>query len=266
MKTDDDKEVPGPPEPPLPDAAVPARNVTPQELEAVIRRAVELQSRDQYRAEEGVPEADVVRIGRELGLEPAIVRRAMVEVRSRPTDEGVAITRAIGEGSARASRVLPWTAASTTSLVDRYLRETEFMVAQRRFPDRTHYVRDSSLAAGIARVARRFSRSQQPLDVERLDVAVAPLDEESCLLEVSVDMKAARAGTAAGAVGLGGALGSGLAVTIWATPIADPLMVLGLPVVAGAWYGMRAIYGAVRKSTQEKLEALLDRIEHSEAG
>ncbi|MEJ2502848.1 MAG: hypothetical protein P8177_05955, partial [Gemmatimonadota bacterium] len=94
---------------------------------------------------------------------------------------------------------------------------------------------------------------------------VAALDDESCLLEVAIDLKGARAGTAAGAVGLGGVLGSGLAVTIWATPIADPLMVLGAPVVAGAWYGMRAIYGAVQRSAQEKLESLLDRIEHSSA-
>ena len=102
--------------------------------------------------------------------------------------------------------------------------------------------------------------------MQRLDVAATPLDEESCLLELSVDLKAARAGTAAGAAGIGGALGSGLAVTIWATPIADPLMLLGLPVVAGAWYGVRAIFGAVHRSIEDKLEALLDRIEHGAPG
>ena len=95
-------------------------------------------------------------------------------------------------------------------------------------------------------------------------MAVSPVDADSCLVEVSIDLAGARAGHAAGALGGGGALGAGLAVTVWATPVADPLMLLGIPVFAGAWYGMRAIYGAVRASAQEKLESFLDRVEHGE--
>jgi hypothetical protein len=53
-------------------------------------------------------------------------------------------------------------------------------------------------------------------------------------------------------------------VTVWATAIADPLMLVGIPFVAGSWYGMRAIYGTIQKSIQDKLESLIDRVEHKE--
>lgn len=241
-----------------------ARKFTTQELEAVIRRAVELQAGSTGGTEEGVSEVEVVRIGQELGLEPAMVRRAMAEVRGRPGGDDGALGRIAGAGTVRAARVLRRPAASTGLLLDRYLRETELMVTERRFADRTRYVRDASLAAGFARFARGFSRSHRPLDLKQLDVAVSALDAESCLLEISTDLAGTRGGLVAGVLGSGGGVAAGWVATVWATAIADPLMLLGIPVVAGSWYGMRAIYGAIRKSTQEKLESLLDRVEHND--
>lgn len=247
-------------------ANVPAtsRNLTTQELEAVIRRAVELQASSSARSDEGISETEVVRIGQELGLEPATVRRAMAEVRARPAEEGGALVTLAGPGTVRANRVLRRPAAGIGLLLDRHLRETEFMVPQRRFPDRTRYVRDSSMAAGLARFARGFSRSQRPLDLKQLDVAVSAIDAETCLLEVSVDLAGTRGGLVAGVLGSSGGLAAGWAATVWATAVADPLMLLGVPVVAGAWYGTRAIYETIRRSVQDKLESLLDRVEHNE--
>jgi hypothetical protein len=97
-----------------------------------------------------------------------------------------------------------------------------------------------------------------------MDVAVSALDAESCLLEISVDLAGTRGGLAAGVLGSGGVLSVGWVATVWATAIVDPLMLLGIPVVVGSWYGMRAVYGTIRKSVQEKLESLLDRVEHND--
>jgi len=240
-----------------------ARNLTTQELEAVIRRAVELQAGPASR-EEGVSDTEVVRIGQELGLEPAAVRLAIAEVRSRPPEDRGLLGRGMGPGVARAARVLRRPAAGAGLLVEEYLRETELMVVQRRFPDRTRYVKDSSFAAGMARLARGFTRSGQPLSLNQIDVAVAALDADSCLVEVSVELGGARAGMAAGGLGGGGVLAGMLAAAVWATPVADPFMLLGIPVLAGSWYGMKAIYGNLQRSTQEKLESFLDRLEHNE--
>lgn len=241
-----------------------ARSLTTQQLEAVIRRAVELEARSERRPEEGVSEAEAVRIGQELGLDPASVRRAVAEVRTRPPEERGVLAAAMGPATVRASRVIPRPAAKTAERLERYLHDTEVMVTQRRFPDRTRYVRDSSLIAGVTRFARDLSRGRKPIGLKELDAATAPLDDGSCLLEVSVDLSGARAGHGGGAIAVGGSLASGLAITIWATPVADPLMLLGIPVLAGAWGAMRAIYAGQRRSTAEKLETLLDRVEHDD--
>jgi hypothetical protein len=261
MERPDDKDLPVRRAPDLPATS---RNFTTEELEAVIRRAVELQAGTSARAEDGLSDVDIVRIGQELGLEPTTVRRAMAEVRGRPAEERGALVRVVGEGTVRAARVLRRPAASTGLLLDRYLRESELMVAQRRFPDRTRYVRASSIAAGLTRFARGLSRSHQPLNLKQLDVAVSAIDAESCLLELSVELTGTRGGLVAGVLGGGSTVAAGWVTAVWATAVADPLMLLGIPIVAGSWYGMRAIYGAIRKSVQEKLESFLDRVEHND--
>lgn len=259
MARDDDQESSGPSNLP-----VTSHSFSNEELEAVIRRAVELQATGLTRTEDGVSELEVVRIGQELGLEPAMVRRAMAEVRGRPTDESGALVTLAGSRTVRAARVLRRPAASTGLLLDRYLRETELMMPQRRFQDRTRYRRDASLAAGLTRFTRGFGRGHPLLNLKEMDVAVAALDADSCLLEVSVDMGGERAGIVAGVLGSSGALATGWAVTAWATAVANPLMLLGIPLIAGAWWGTRALYDVMRNSVQEKLESFLDRVEHGE--
>jgi hypothetical protein len=240
--------------------------ITNEELQAVIRRAVELQSGSEAQgvAGEGVSEVEAVRIGQELGLDPATLRLAMAEVRGRPESDGGTLTKVVGKRTVRAARVVSCPAPNTTAMLDEYLRTTEFMVAQRRFPTSTRYARDASIAAGLGRFARGFTRAQRPINVAELDVAVATLDEESCLLTLSADLGAMRGGLLAGVLGSGAVLSAGWVVTVWATTIADPLMLLGIPLLAGSWLGMRAIYGTIRRSLQDKLESLLDRVEHDE--
>ena len=243
---------------------LPARRLSSTELEAVIRRAVELQATAGGAPDEGISEGEVLRIGQELGLEPAAVRRAITEVRGRPAAETGVLARAMGPGSARAARTVPRPAAEVARLLEDYLCRCEYMMVQRRFPDRTRFVRDSGIAAGFGRIARSFGRSHAPMDLKQLDVAVAPLDDGSCLVELSSDLAGMRAGLAAGgALGGGGAAGA-IATAVLATPLVDPLALLGLPVLAVSWFGMRGIYRATRGGVQEKLESFLDRLQHGE--
>ena len=49
-----------------------------------------------------------------------------------------------------------------------------------------------------------------------------------------------------------------------ATTVMDPVALLGLPALLGSWWSARGIYGGVQRSTQDKLESFLDRLEHNE--
>lgn len=72
-----------------------SRNLTPQQLEAVVRRVEELQAGYASSRGDDVSKVEMLRIGQELGLDPAAVRCAMGKVRSRP-DEGNALLQAVG--------------------------------------------------------------------------------------------------------------------------------------------------------------------------
>lgn len=248
---------------PQPGGGLPARRLSTQELEAVIRRAVEIQSAAGT-PDEGIAEAEVLRIGQELGLDPASVRRAITDVRGRPPEERGLLARAMGPGTLRAARTVRKNAAAVGLLLEEYLLKCEYMVVQRRFPERTRYVRGTGFAAAMGRGMRVFSQSHKAMDLAQLDVSVSALDDETCLVELSVDMGAVRGGMAAGAAAVGGTAAVGITAAVLATPIIDPLALLSVPALLGSWLGMRGIYGAVQSGTQEKLESFLDRLEHNE--
>ena len=242
---------------------LPARRLSSQELEAVIRRAVELQS-GPGGAEEGTSEADVVRIGRELGLDPAHVRRAINDVRSRPPEEHGLVARTMGPGQVRAARTVRRPAAEVGRLLEEYLVRCEYMHVQRRFPDRTRYVRDSSFIAGVGRMARQFGVRQPRLDLKELEVAVSALDEDTALVELSVNLSGDRTGFLATGAVAGTLTGVPPVLFALVTTAPDLLALLGLPVF-GAWMvGIRAGYRYTARQTQEKLEGFLDRLEHGE--
>lgn len=248
---------------PRPGGGLPARRLSSQELEAVIRRAVEIQTAAGT-PEEGISEGEVIRIGQELGIDAATVRRAITDVRGRPPSERGILARTMGPGMIRAARTVRRNAAATGLFLEEYLVKCEYMVVQRRFPDRTRYVRGTGFAAAIGRGMRKFGQSHAALDLAQLDVSVSALDDDTCLVEVSVDTGAMRAGMATGAAVVGGGAAVGITAAVLATPIIDPLALLSLPALLGSWLGMRGIYGAVQNGTQDKLESFLDRLEHNE--
>jgi hypothetical protein len=249
---------------PPPGGNLPARRVSSQELEAIIRRAVEIQSAAGGDETDGIPEAEVVRIGRELGLEPATVRRAIADVRGRAPEERGVLARAMGPKTVLAARTIRRPAASVGLFLEQYLTTCEYMVVQRRFPDRTRYVAGTGIGAAMGRAYRKVQERQATLDVQPLDVAVSVVDEDTCFVELSTDLGNVRGGLAAGAALGGGGAAAGIVTAVLATPIVDPLALVAVPVLGGMWGGMRLIFGAVSRSTHDRLEGFLDRLEHGE--
>jgi hypothetical protein len=242
---------------------LPARRLSSSELEAVIRRAVEIQSATGA-PDEGISEGEVLRIGQELGLDAVTVRRAIVDVRGRAPEETGALARVMGPGVVRAARTVRRPPAQVGLLLEEYLLACEYMVVQRRFPDRTRYVRATGVGATFGRAAQKFGSKHKMLELQQLDVAVSAIDDSTALVELSVDVTSERGVTAIVGASVGGGAGISAAVFAIATTIPDPLALVGLPIAAGIIAGMRGIFGVVRRTTQEKLESFLDRLEHGE--
>lgn len=250
---------------PTPGGNLPARRLSTHELEAVIRRAVELQAaRDGEGADDGITESEAIGIGRELGLAPEVVRRAIADVRSRPVEERGVLAGVMGPGVVRAVRSIRRPAAPLGLFLEEYLLRCEYMAVQRRLPDRTRYVRATGVAAAFGRAFGRMGVRYPALDLQQLDVAVSAVDGETALVELTVDMGTARAGLAAGGVLGGSGAGAAAGVSAWVATAAPELALVGVPVLLAMGLGTRFLYRYVLSSTQEKLESFLDRLEHGE--
>jgi hypothetical protein len=253
------------PVPPPPGGSnLPARKLSSNELEAVIKRAVELQTARETEMTDGLSDGEVVRIGQELGIEQHLVRRAIAEVRGRPPEEQGMLAGVMGPRIVRAARTIRRPAAELGIFLEKYLLEAEFMVVERRFPDRTRYVRAQGIGAALGRTFSKVGSRVAPLDLETIDVGVALADEDASVVTLSVDLSTIRTGTAVG--GWVGGLGGGgtVAAVVLASTAPHLLALAGLGIAAAGVLGSRGAYRLIAGKTHDKLEAFLDRLEHGE--
>ncbi|HSU16289.1 hypothetical protein [Longimicrobium sp.] len=243
---------------------LPARKLSSTELEAVIKRAVELQTARETEMTDGLSDAEVVRIGKELGIEQHLVRRAISEVRSRPPEEHGLTAAMMGPGIVRAARTIRRPAVELGIFLEKYLLEAEFMVVERRFPDRTRYVRAQGIGAAVGRTLGKVGSRVAPLDLQTVDVGVALADEDSSVVTLQVDLSTGRTWGAVGGLLGGTAGGGGLALAVLATTAPHILALAGVGVLAAGVFGSRGIYRIVARTIHNKLEAFLDRLEHGE--
>lgn len=246
-------------------SGLPSRRLSTQELEAVIRRAHELQlARDDR--EEGLSEAEVLQIGRELGLSVGHVRQALAEVSApRQAAERGAVARVMGPSHLSASRAVPGEAGRVREQIERYLLEVECMVIARRHPDRTAYERGRGLGPAFRRAVGRANTKSRyaPFKLEMVEVSVQPLEAGYALVTAGVDLRGARTGLFAAGATVGG-VGSAALATFLGIAV-DPLAaLLALPVLPAGVAGMRAVYGGVTSTTAQQLESFLDRVQHGE--
>jgi hypothetical protein len=252
---------------------LPERKLTPQQLEAVIRRASELQAGVSDGADEGISATELVRIGREIGLAPEFVQRALAEVGGKELAEEGVPDKLFGVAHAATSRTVPGDAAEVTEILERYLVEREWLMPVRRLKGRTIFerARGVDLARVLTQAKEAFGGSRQPMvgagfelrNARSLDVTVQQLEPGFSHVALAVDLSNYRAGLAAGTV-LGGGGGATAVAAILGIAVAPPAAVLGLPVLAITWWGMRAIQNHMIERAHLHLEALLDVLERGD--
>jgi len=254
-----------PERPPSTEGALVPRPLSNEQFEMVIRRAAELQARSLEDAgASGVSEEEVLRIGRELGLSAQNLHRALAEVRTQRVEESGGLVRFMGPATVSASRSVPGSAPEVKRRLEDHLLSREYLTVFRRLPDRTIYKRAGGIVAAIGRTTSGwFGSAPQLLKLEALEVAVEPLEEGFSYVTLCTDLQRKRTEYVAGAAVSAGAAGgvTGLAL---ATIFAPPLGLVGLPVMAGVYYGVRWGYSTEVREIETQLAALLDRLEHGE--
>lgn len=246
------------------------RQLTRQDMEAVIRRAAELELAAGSRVPE-ISEEDVVRIAVEVGLSEASVRRALAERRAGV--EGALLSergwasKLCGPGLVLASRTVARPADELREEIEAHFRENESLRLVRRTRGVSLWEPDSGVLASIMRSVDLFGAGYQLAKKSRaVEVSVVPLDEGSCQVTVTADLAKERSGWFWGlGVGAGTALTAGAGVFITGLPSLPDVAALGSPALMGVTLTVaRRAYLRSVERMRLVLEGLLDRIEHRE--
>ncbi len=247
---------------------LPARRISRDVLERVIQRAAELQA-GELDTGEGLTEAELLKVGAEVGIDGRFLRQALYEQHSHRPGERGALARWFGPATVGAGRVVPGEKAAIEAALAHWMADGEAMAVKRRLPDRTVWERQKGFFAEVKRgfgVGGKAYQLARALDVT---VIVTQLEPGFCHVELSADLSAQRSGSVAAALGSGGALALVGAAMMWVTgradvPIAQVVALVPFgaaaltPVLAGRMQRTRAGHMTLA------LEQVLDRLEHGE--
>lgn len=245
--------------------------VDSDELDRVIRRAVELQFSASERDEGGrLSEAEVLRIGREVGLEPRYVRRALGELRAEALipaatkEHGLSI-RLFGRARLQAARVVPGRPAEVAARLEEYLRVGESLHQVRKRGHRSRWEAEPGFMAQLQRGLRWGGRPYQLARATFVEVNLEELEEGYCLTVLEADLSSVRSGNGWGWVagGAGGGLAAGVGVGVGLGLPVVGVPVAGLGLMAGALLGRRE-YAKEAERIRLSMEGILDRLEAGE--
>jgi hypothetical protein len=249
-------------------------HVSRAELDRVIRRATELQFSEGQGTEGELTEAEVLRIGREVGLDSEYVRRALGEVRAEalvpalPNDSGV-LKRLVGDGQIRAERVVPAGAYELEEHLVHWFSEGESLRLVRRRSGTSLWEPN---AGWVAQLQRGLKWQGQPYDLaqaRQVELSVQPMEEGYSLVTLTLDIRNIRMEIGSGYIGGFSFLGGGIALAI-TVPLLTPAVVLGgcaAGMVAGALGGVgvgRSSFRGREERIRLAAEGLLDRLERGE--
>jgi hypothetical protein len=218
-----------------------------EDLDRLIRRAAELQFHSAEDRGGWLTTEEVLRIGTEVGLDSAHLRRALQELRAEgmrlasPLDRSL-LGRLLGPSVYRVARVISGSPAALEALIVARLRDREGMEAVRRREGTSVWEPSQRWFTSLQRGVRWGGHRYDLARVQQLRVDVAPMDEGTSLVTLTLDLGGTRTsegGAILGGLGVG-AISPGL--LLWTASLwpgfltASPLGVAAL-VCLGAGVG-----------------------------
>ena len=238
-----------------------------------MHRAAELAAEEAEAGEAGLSDAEVVRIGGEVGLPEQHVRRALADVRAGramavASRRGRGARALLGPGTIRASRTVARPRRRIVRELDEFMVAGQLLQRVRRKDDLLQYRPAIDWASRVARAASSTSRQHYVAAARLVEVRLEEVDAESTLVELHVDPGVAanyQAGAVFGGVGVGATAGVGAGFGL---ALVFPL---ALAVVAGVAAGTAAALavatlcgrGFLRRlgEVESEVEGILDAIE-----
>ena len=245
-----------------------------QALERVLARAAELQGASAM-PESGdlITESQLLEIGNEVGLAPAVLNQALAEERTRinvPEERGL-VAQIAGAGFATATRTVAGTPRDILATIDAWMQHDECLQVQRRFADRITWEPQRGLFGKLRRTVNVSGHGYYLMDAGQVSATVLAVDSSRVVVRLDADIHTSRARrvgiggfvTAMGAAA-SGIVGLGLVVAHLPLFIAAGAAVLPFAGSTFAGYKVARTHRGVLSSVQLALEQILDRLEHGE--
>ena len=236
------------------------KRLRPAEVEMVLRRASELNSRRWQRSSEDTPSVSpevLVQVAAAAGIPEQDVRRAMWDMASEETVEPHSLARRYyGPARLRAVRDVKRPADSVGEDLESLLRLEQGLKLRKKTELGSLW--DPGDELGVVRRTLDFSGNRTLLKAGSVDVRVEVVGESRCEANLTADLSNQRSEY----LSLAGILGVTLAVLFVLAGMQSPLFFLGvLPALAVPFFGFRFAYGRACLEIRRTLDDLLDAIE-----
>ena len=243
-------------------------------LERVLARAAELQGAGAIpESSDLLSEGQLLEIGSEVGLSPAMLNQALAEERTRVTvpEERGLVAQIAGASFATATRTVPGTPRDVLATIDAWMQRDECLQVQRRFSDRITWEPQRGLFGKLRRTVNVSGRGYYLMDAGQVSATALPVDATRVVVRLDADIHASRARR----VGMGGFLAAmgaaasgilGLGLIVAHLPLFIAAGAAVIPFAGGslAAYRLARTHRSVLSSVQLALEQVLDRLEHGE--
>lgn len=242
------------------------RQIPAEDLDLIVRRAAEIQNRHGDPGSPLLSEEEVVEIGRQVGLQPDYVRRAMAEVHAeslapkRPAGNRI-LDLIAGDSRVEVRRVMAGDPTSIQQRTEKQLREEEKLTALRCRPMRSVWEASGSAMARLERMMNFSGKEYVLADMRQVELAVAEIEPGWTLTTITADVANKRdellygAAAAVGGIGTLAAVFSGQESVVLAIVAA---LLVGLTCTAVAIPWMHWVLDKRRARVELVLEGLLD--------
>jgi hypothetical protein len=238
--------------------------ITREALDRIIQRAAELQTGERDIGD-GLTEAEVVKLGDEVGIPARYLQQALLEERTRTsvTEARGALPWLFGPIQLWAERVVPGGRADVEQSLTRWMEDEELLQIKRRFADRMSWEPRAGAFASIQRAIGGGGRVYALARAEEIHGQVTQLEPGFCHVRLGAVVANLRRRRMAGGSAISGTgvmmTGAMMVIGAFGVVALAPLAVL-VPVGIAFARAHERENGKV----QVALEQVLDRLERSE--
>ena len=238
------------------------KRLRPAEVEMILRRASELNSRRWDRGSEEAPSVSpevLVQVAAAAGIPEQDVRRALWDMASEKTAEPHSFAwRFFGPARLRMVREVERPVERTREHLEGLLRLEQGLKLRRKTEAGSLW--DPGDELGMVRRTLDFSGRRTLLKARDVELRVEDIDEERCAANLTADLSNQRGEY----LSLAGILGATLAALFILAGMQSPLFFLGvLPGLAAPALGFKFAYGRACFEIRRALDDLLDAVEEA---